>query len=693
MDYSLFETRIEADQMISEDQRLFEFSGKVSLDREKQHIAADLLKLDNELGLMDARGNATFSDPLLYLTADSAHVNDQNNSALFREVTFQLFDSHLNGTASALGQKDENIREFTDITYTTCDPGKNTWSLSADKLTLDELSGRGTARHTVLRIKDVPVFYFPWFQFPIDDRRMSGVLAPLISSSSAHGTEFSLPVYWNLAENYDMTLIPVNYTERGMQLNTENRYLFKQNLGQLELSYLDDEKYQPDLNDQKGTTQRWFRRWRHEADFFGVHASLLSQKVSDPDYLEDFEHLAAIQNEDYLKSSALFSSSVFNWSTTLLFEQYDPNNQEFPASLPYRRLPQITVNRIFSAQESSAFIDWKNEYVTFDKDNSINADRLHISPKIGIPLEGSYYYVKPELTLNFTRYNLEDDFITNTRQQRSLSIFSVDSGLFFERLVSNNGKSWLQTLEPRMYALYVPYKDQSDIPNFDSSLAAESYTNLFTNNRFVGADRIGDSKQLSLGLSTRFLDNKTGYELFSASIGQAFYAEDRQVSLSNTVDTREKSSVMTLLKFHPAPEWDFQISNVFDQINRESEQTDISLRRLDADSTLNLEYHFLENSLEQTTVSFVYPMTPNWNTFAKRQHSLVHDRQVQNLFGFSYESCCWAFKMLYEENTDDAFENTNYSVYFQLTFKGLSNAGKDIDSILEDGILGYRPVY
>ena len=150
---------------------------------------------------------------------------------------------------------------------------------------------------------------------------------------------------------------------------------------------------------------------------------------------------------------------------------------------------------------------------------------------------------------------------------------------------------------------------------------------------------------------------------------------------------------MTLLKFHPTPEWDFQVSNVFDQINRESEQTDISLRRLDANSALNLEYHFLENSLEQTTASFVYPLTPNLHTFAKRQHSFVHDRQVQNLFGFSYESCCWAFKMLYEENTDDAFENTDYSVYFQLTFKGLTNAGKDIDSILEDGILGYRPVY
>lgn len=680
---ALSETRIESNYVFSKNQQLFEFSGDVKLSRADQDITADELRLDKITDQMDGKGNISFSDTLVSMSADEFNLNNRLNSSFFSNAEFSLLDSHFRGNAGTMYQLEGTHKKFTDVRYTTCDPGNNAWTLSTKELSLDQQSGRGTAKHAVLRIRDLPVFYIPWFQFPIDNRRMSGILSPTITTSNNRGTEVALPVYWNMSENYDMTITPVNYTSRGLQLNTENRYLFNQQMGQLDLSYLNDEQY---------PTQRWFRRWQHEADFFGIHASLLSQKVSDEDFLEEFDHLSAVEFVDYLKSSARFTSNIYDWSASLLFEEYDPNNQNKLSSLPYRRLPQLTINRRFQLDDNASYVDWRNEYVSFDKEGSINGSRLQIKPRIATTIEGSYYFLKPQLELNLTQYNLDDNQTLEQNQSRSLALFSIDSGLFFERQADSRGR-WLQTLEPRLYALYVPYKDQSGIPVFDSSLLSENYASLFVNNRFSGADRIGDSKQISLGISTRFLNNNSGRELFSASIGQAFYSEQRRVSLNSSVDIREKSSIMTLMKYQPTEQWNIQLASVFDQINRESEQTDISFRRRDTDSTLNLEYHFRENDLEQTTVSFVYPLNPQWNSFAKRQHSIKNDRLVQNLIGFAYESCCWAFKALYEEKSDTDFESTDYSVYFQLTFKGLTNAGKDIDALLEDGILGYLPPY
>ncbi len=683
VDYNLFETEIEADRLLSENGKYTQFFGNVEFQRSGQRIMADELKLFREPQRVTANGNLSYADSLLSINAATIEMDNSQHSGLFTQAEFQLYENHLRGKAERIVQFDADHSELFDVSYTTCDPDSNAWSLSAGKLELDQQTGQGTAHNAVFRIAALPVFYFPWLMFPIDDRRMSGLLAPTLAHTQSSGTQLALPVYWNQAENYDMTITPVWYSERGLQLNTENRYLFNQHQGMLTLSALDDDKYNAD---------RWFRRWQHEVSSdHGIHTSILEQRVSDRDYLEDFDNLENISHSDFLKSAVSVSSQLSAWSTQLLFEKYQTVNPDKPiSSRPYKRLPRLTLNRANRPLFESLMLDWNNEWVKFDREDSITGNRLHISPELSYLQEGDYYYIKPSLQLDHTQYRLDNNLNDINSIERSIPLLSLDSGLFFERLTTDSGK-WMQTLEPRAYFLYVPEENQSDIPDFDTSLSSENYASLFKNNRFSGADRIGDSQQITLALSSRLLAFADGRELLSASLGQAFYARDRVVSLDGSIDDRDKSSLMTLIKFKPQPEWDIQLSSAYDQQEKESKQTDISLRRQLNRQLLNLEYHFVKDQLEQSTLSFVYPHSDKWTSFFKRQYSIRQDKPVQNLLGLAYESCCWGLNILYEESSDSYFNETDRAVYFQLTFKGLSKAGKDIDSILEDGILGYQP--
>lgn len=685
IDLEQFVTEIEADQLISESKDTLQFLGNVSLSRENQKISADQIYLFKRPDHLQASGNILYSDPLYSLTAEQLELNDTDHSGVFGQAEFQLYENHLRGSAQKIIRFDAEHSELHDVTYTTCDPQQNAWALNASKLELDQQNGQGTAHHAVLRIADVPVFYFPWLRFPINNQRLSGFLTPTLAHSSNDGDQLALPFYWNMAENYDMTINPVWYSKRGLQLNTENRYLFNDHSGQLLLSWLDDDT----VNEE-----RWFRGWTHEADLTdNIHSSILIQRVSDAEFLQDFEHLQGIQDVDFLKSEISFNSNIADWSTELLFDDYQTTNLEKSvSSRPYQRLPRLTLDRTITFQESAFTLDWKNEWVRFDKPDSIVGDRLHIAPLISYPIGAPWYFIEPALQLDFTQYRLDNNTNDVNSIERSLPLFSLDSGLIFERLTSSK-KGWIQTLEPRLYFVYVPHEEQGDIPDFDTALLSESYDNLFINNRFSGTDRVGDSRQISFGLTTRLLDPSTSQEIFRASIGQAFFNGDRKVSLDSTIDERDKSSLMTVINYKPAPEWDIQLASVYDQETSESQQTDFSIRHKAAKQAFNLEYHFREDSLEQSTLSFVYPVTVNWTVFAKRQQSLIHDRPVQNLLGLAYESCCWGFKLLYEESSDTAFEETDRTVFFQMTFKGLSSAGNDIDSILENGILGYQPVF
>jgi LPS-assembly protein len=677
-------TDISADWLQALDRNLIEFNGNVQVLRDQQRIHAEHLTLSDNPRHMYASGQARFTDGVLSLSAGDMAFDNEQDHALFNNAEFTLYELHLRGSASRIEQLDAQQREFLDVRYTTCDPGRNDWSLAASRLELDDQAGMGTAHHSVLRLGPVPVFYFPWFRFPITDERMSGFLPPLVSSSTIGGNQFSVPFYWNLADNYDMTIMPISYSKRGLQLNTENRYLFDSTAGELRLSRLQDDVTESD---------RWFRYWQHHSEFdYGISATLLLQRVSDTAFMDDFGHLDNTQDVDHLQSMLRINARPWDWNATLTYDEHQNLIPDAtPTSDQYKRLPQLTLNRNFETDEGQTWLRWNNEYVSYDHEVRTKGRRLRLRPTLTYPVEGDYYFVTPSLTLDLTRYSIDDNPAGADEITRQLPLWSVDSGLFFERMLGDGGR-WLQTLEPRLFLLYVPYRDQSEIPLFDTSLLTESFNQLFNDNRFAGGDRIGDSRQISLALSSRFIDQDAGREVFDIGVGQAFYREERQVNLGRRVDDpRDRSGIITRIGIRPDRLWKIDLSRIYNQSSDEADQNSASVRYINGGKVFDLEYHLRRGELEQSTVALVYPLSPVWNVFMKRQHSILHDMPVQYLGGFSYESCCWRFDVLYEKKSDTDFTDIERSLFFQLTFKGLGSAGKDIDTMLKDGILGYSP--
>jgi LPS-assembly protein len=631
---------------------------------------------------IEATGNIRFDDETLRISSQSLAINGDQDAGYFLDTRFQVMDQHLRGSAARIEQLDADHQLLQQVTFTTCDPGDDAWSLDAQSLEIDHATRQGTARDAVLRIQSVPVFYFPWVMFPVGDDRMSGILSPTIGNSSDNGTFVSLPVYWNIADNYDMTITPVNFSDRGFQLNTENRYLFKDHAGVVQYSTLDD--------DSTGT-ERWYRGWRHRAQLpGGVSASLNLQRVSDTEFLEDFDDGDLPGDIDFLPSSVQFRRGFGEWKGSVLFKEFQILNLSKPIEArPYEVKPRISLDLTPFTEPNRLNFRWRNQLTRFERDESINGNRLRMTPVVNYPIEDVFYFIKPQLQLDLTRYQLDPRDDQPEDIDRTLPLVSIDSGLIFERSVGQND-AWLQTLEPRLYLLYVPYEDQSDIPDFDTSRPLESFNGLFRNNRFNGGDRIGDAQQVSLGITTRFLEPEKGREVFSASIGQAFYLDDRRVNIRNTVpDESDKSGFISRLQYRPSEPWLLGLGNVFDDERDESVQTDIALRYHNLPVLFNLEYHYRKNDLEQTTLSTVYPLSDRWTGFFKRQHSIRKDRPVHNLVGAAYESCCWEFQVLYEEESNEQITETDYAFYLQLTFKGFSSAGRNVSTIVRDGILGY----
>jgi LPS-assembly protein len=699
-DIAVDETRLEAQSIESDNAQSIHLVGEVSLQRRDQQIDADDIVIDKSNDMITASGNVFFAEPAYQIKSPEIRIDNRNNQAQFDQPQFEMQPQHARGEAYSIEKIDDYRSRFEDLVYTTCDPGDASWHMRAAELEIDRESGIGTATHATIFVQDIPILYLPYFQFPIDDRRKSGILAPSISYSDTNGSGVSIPVYWNQAPNYDMTITPTWYSESGLQLNTENRYLFSSHRGQIDLSYIDDSVY---------GDSRWFRQWQHAADLpFDLQASALLAEVSDEDFFFDYPTVAPqYKDTSHLERYFRLNRNEEFWRSELLVQDYDTlDNNTAIEDRPYSSLPRFSFDADSDILQGDLLTPVHFEWVRFDRDDSVTGDRTHFVPSLGVRSENSWYFFQPELQLAFTDYQLEDNPDGNS-QSRALPTLGVDSGLIFERDAGSQ-RQWRQTLEPRLYFLYTPNEDQDDIPDFDTSVASSTYNNLFTNNRFNGADRIGDAYQVTFGLASRIFDNESGAQLLNARVGQIFYFKDRQVSLNGKIDEETRSDVIAEIDLWPVSTLTLSARLVYDpdQSNPEKSEfidRDLSISYSNQGFAANFGYYFTEDTnddlnedtLEQVLVSLAYPINERWEIVAKTQQSLTFNKTVENLLGISYESCCWGFKMLAGQIGDDTedFAETENSIYFEFTFKGLGQAGQDIDRQLFDAIPGYRPSF
>jgi len=680
-------TQVEARSMSRKNDGITYFSGQVELTQPSQLLLADKLTLNNATEQVEANGNVTFESPVSRLQTEFMTMNQKDHSAYFAASSFTLSEQHVRGTANEVIQFDSSLSRYKKIQYTTCDPGNSNWHLTADQFDINKSSGLGIAHHATVYIQNLPVLYLPYFQFPIDDRRMSGLLTPTIGFSSNSGNSLSVPVYWNIASNLDATITPVFFSDRGLQINTENRYLFKNHRGQLGLSHLDDDKKKE---------IRQFKKWIHQADLGSdITADIVWRDVSDSTFFEDFKSIGDGSDDViHLERLIRLDQTTRFWRRSLLFQSFQTPDPNFAiSSQPYRQLPKLTVNSRFKTFDNGLQFNSYNEWVRFDHNssNKVVADRAHLLPYLSWEQSDSAYFFKPKIEYAISNYQLDNSASDASSIQRNIPILSLDTGLFFDRdmLIGTN---LTQTLEPRLYFLHTPYEDQSNVPVFDSAVLSDTYSNFFKSNRFSGPDRIGDANQMAVGIGTRVLDNDSGAELLYSRIGQIFYANDRRVQISgNTAQTLPRSNIVSETKVKPNTYLSINTKLVYHQTTKEISEKTLSAHYLKKGFAANLEYFFDDTVLEQAAISMVYPINPRWTMVAKYSKSILFDEIDENLLGVNYESCCWGIKMLASQTSNDDFTKTDNAVFIQLTLKGLGQSSQILDSQLANAIVGYNP--
>ncbi len=708
--------------------------GDVEFSQLNRKIFSDQAVWSQKERSAEFNGNVTIINSEMVMTGDYAHISESNQTAELENSEYSIPKSHIRGSAASIDSYEQSLVSLKDATYTFCEPNQNDWDIKASEINLDRENGVGSAWHARLRIKEFPVMYFPYYRFPIDDRRMTGFLDPTISiNGEIQAEEISTPFYINLHPQADATITPTQLLDRGLLWETQFRHLTsifgygELNYGILKEDdlYLQDEDTDYDKEDRWSMnyqqfgkiTDNWNHRWQYN-------------RVSDNDYFNDMSPSATINRDTHLPTRGEIYFDKSAWHFDLTGESYQTIDDTIDLSdRPYQRIPQL--NLTYNPETITGFgTEFVAQLTKFERDNTdlteidaVNGSRLVLDSSISYTFEWPFAYVTPKAEYKIRQYSftdidqtlLDDDFEENPSY--AVPKYSVDAAMYFERPVSLFNSSFTQTLEPRIMHLQVPYVDQSDIPDFDSSELTFNYSQLFRDYRFNGNDRIGDTNQTTLGLTTRFLRDSDGNEQFNASIGQIFYHQDRKVQLdddsSDEANLTKSSSIIVESNWSPYEEWDLysmiewgeDTDDSSDDSGDEILQKQFTIEYNDGmNHMVNLGLRESKDSeVRQLDVGAFWALNDSWALIGSRSMDLWNyaddelepvDIVTEALVGFEYQSCCWNTRLLYQEQTKritstDASTDKTYGILLQFELKGLGTIGGDTEKTMSESIRGY----
>jgi LPS-assembly protein len=669
-------------------QRIFTLRGNAVVLYGSQRLEADSLTYNMNDGAVDAQGNLHYSRPGLLVNGDRARLFPDEKRGVLYDADYALPEQHGRGEAETLHLLDAHHEQLDQATYTTCPPGKADWLISARQVEIDTQDGLGVAHHASMELKGMPVLYTPYISFPIDNRRHSGLLVPKVGASQETGLDVSVPYYWNIAPNYDATLMPRVMSERGVMLNGEFRYLHTRDEGTLRAEYLpSDNRY-----DNKSRSLVSFEDKGHPMSRLTTRID--ATNVSDKQYFQDLGTTLVQSSQSYLKreADATYHGNRWTLDTRVLnYQTVDPTVAV--VDRPYTELPRVR----FSAAPAQSLLGVRfnvdSEVTQFQKDKAVTGTRVDMLPQLSLPIERAAWYIKPSAGLRHTFYQLSDQPAGDpANPERTTAVADLDAGMFFDRDFQWRDSAYLQTLEPRLYYLYVPYKKQDDIPVFDTGNYDFNFWQLFEENRFSGPDRMGDANQLTAALTTRVLDPQSGTQRLRASLGQITYFRDLKVTLPNEpVTTDNSSDLIGELGVALSREWNVATELQWDPGAIRTDRGDVLLQyRADRRQLVNLSYRYRRATLNQTDVSFLWPLGNAWHLVGRWNYSLDDSTTLETLAGFGYESCCWALQLVGRSYVNGVNGARTNGVYAQLEFKGLTSTGSQVDNLLERGILGYE---
>jgi LPS-assembly protein len=677
--------------------------GNAKLSRGDQRLRAETITLERPANRARADNGFVYGDPHQALRGRQAEIDLNAETGRFKEVDYYLPARNAQGHAGAakVDQRQRKSR-LQDATYSTCRRGREVWELRARDIRLDENTSRGSARDLVLAFKDIPIFYFPYLSFPITDERQSGFLFPRQVYSSKTGFDLAVPYYWNIAPNRDMTITPRLMTTRGLLLGVEYRFLEPWHQGQVEFEYIpDDRRY--------GGARGSFNVTDRATPLSNVYTDLRYEYVSDDSYINDLSNNLSFLTPNYLERH-LDARYYGDWWQALAraqgFQILNPALFSLTGN-PYQRLPQLLFAGAWPPGAGGLSYQMYGELVNFQQSDMVTGTRVDLWPTVGWTLEQSWGYLKPRTGFRYTSYQLDHTAPgANEAPSRSQPVLSLDSGLIFDRPLQAD---WLgvsagtQTLEPRLFYLYVPYRDQDDIPLFDSARMDRDIDWLFRNNRFTGADRMGDANQLTAALTTRLIDGPSGHERLRASVGQIQYFEDRRVNLYpvELPQTAANSGLIAQGQVNLSSRWAVQGGVQLEPDNSDMLRTAFDLRYYaNPRQLVNVSYLLdrdqpgldLDDQIHSVDIAFFWPLSPQWRALGRWNQALNTDRNLETLVGLEYEDCCWALRAVgrqYRDSPADA--DAQNAFYLELELKGLSRLGSGLETVLQNSILGYQP--
>jgi LPS-assembly protein len=687
---------LRADRIEGSADTAIEASGKVELRTRRETVLADWLQYNILTDEIWAKGDVLIRYGLDWIAGPEVKFKRTTETGFFASPRFFVAENNSRGSAAEIRFTGPDHYEASDARYTTCVAPREDWYLRLGELQVDKARMIGTGRDATVYFYGAPVLYSPWFEFPLSNERKSGFLTPTTGLTGIRGFEYSQPYYLNLAPNYDATITPRIMTKRGVQVGGEFRYLIENGQGQAGAEYMP--------HDRVTGTDRWLASTRHNQDLANVLPGLTGywnyNKVSDDTYFADLSDRVGLTSQTTLPREIGLTYTSGPWTTLARAQAFqtlqDPGQ---PQPIPYNRVPQF-----FAALRE---IDWLGltwagvgEYAYFRQPTLTTGQRAYAWPTVALERQGAAWSFTARTGIHLREYDLNEVRPgVPSKLTYAIPISSIDTSVVFERDWEVAGQKFLQTLEPRAFYVYVPFRDQSQAPVFDTAVDDFNFGQLFSVNRYLGNDRIGDANQLTLALTSRLLDPNTGAERLRFAVGQRYYFQNQRVVLNESPRSASTSDLLVGAEGRLSDAWSIAALWQYNQDSQQTERVTAGFKHTPAPGRVfNASYTYNRqffdpigrtSRLNQFDLSFQLPLNPAWTVLGRWNFSILDSKTLEAVAGVEYNGDCWTLRLV-GQRLATTTQTTSNSVYLQIELNGLARFGTNPLELLRRSVPGYQ---